>query len=92
MRWIRLALICHVLFAVSLAAAEDPPVRVPLTVDACVRKAVEYNLGIRVHYFARVSFDGFSQIVDALGGVDIPYKNDKYIPPPHERDLREVID
>lgn len=27
-----------------------------------------------------------------LGGVDIPYKNDKYIPPPHERDLREVID
>lgn len=27
-----------------------------------------------------------------LGGVDIPYKNDKYIPPPHERDLREVIE
>ena len=27
-----------------------------------------------------------------LGGVDIPYKNDKFIPPPHERDLREVID
>jgi len=26
-----------------------------------------------------------------LGGVDIAYKNDKYIPPPHERDLREVI-
>jgi NADH-quinone oxidoreductase subunit C len=27
-----------------------------------------------------------------LGGVDIPYKNDKFIPPPDERDLREVID
>jgi len=27
-----------------------------------------------------------------LGGIDIPYKNDKFIPPPHERDLREVID
>jgi NADH-quinone oxidoreductase subunit C len=25
-----------------------------------------------------------------LGGVDIPYKNDKIIPPPNERDLREV--
>lgn len=25
-----------------------------------------------------------------LGGVDIGYKNDKHIPPPHERDLREV--
>ncbi len=27
-----------------------------------------------------------------LGGVDIPYENDKFIPPPHERDLREVIE
>lgn len=26
-----------------------------------------------------------------LGGVDIPYKNDKTIPPPDERDLREVV-
>lgn len=26
-----------------------------------------------------------------LGGVEIPYKNDKHIPPPHERDLREVV-
>ena len=27
-----------------------------------------------------------------LGGVEIPYHNDKFIPPPHERNLREVID
>jgi len=27
-----------------------------------------------------------------LGGVDIPYKNDKFIPPPDERAIREVID
>jgi NADH-quinone oxidoreductase subunit C len=27
-----------------------------------------------------------------LGGVDIPYRNDKFIPPPDERDLREVIE
>ncbi len=27
-----------------------------------------------------------------LGGVDIPYKNDKHIPPPNERDLRVVTD
>ncbi len=26
-----------------------------------------------------------------LGGVEIPYKHDKHIPPPHERDLREVV-
>ncbi|MFT6803870.1 MAG: NADH-quinone oxidoreductase subunit C [Nitriliruptoraceae bacterium] len=27
-----------------------------------------------------------------LGGVDIPYKNDKHIPPPNERDLRVVTE
>ena len=27
-----------------------------------------------------------------LGGVDVKYKNDKFIPPPHERDLREVVE
>jgi NADH-quinone oxidoreductase subunit C len=27
-----------------------------------------------------------------LGGVDITYKNDKFIPPPHERDLREIVE
>ncbi|MTV24391.1 NADH-quinone oxidoreductase subunit C [Nitriliruptoraceae bacterium ZYF776] len=27
-----------------------------------------------------------------LGGVDITYENDKFIPPPHERDLREVVE
>ena len=26
-----------------------------------------------------------------LGGVQIPYKNDKHVPPPNERDLREVV-
>lgn len=27
-----------------------------------------------------------------LGGVDITYKNDKFIPSPHERDLREIVE
>ncbi len=27
-----------------------------------------------------------------LGGVDIPYHNDKFIPPPGERNLREVVE
>jgi len=27
-----------------------------------------------------------------LGGVDIPYQNDKFIPPPSQRDLREVVE
>jgi NADH-quinone oxidoreductase subunit C len=27
-----------------------------------------------------------------LGGVDVPYHNDKFIPPPSERNLREVVE
>ncbi|MFA9432732.1 NADH-quinone oxidoreductase subunit C [Egicoccus sp. AB-alg2] len=27
-----------------------------------------------------------------LGGVEIDYENDKFIPPPHERNLREVVE
>lgn len=27
-----------------------------------------------------------------LGGVEISYRNDKFIPPPHERDIREVVE
>jgi LCP family protein required for cell wall assembly len=31
-----------------------------------------YNLGVRIDHTAMVEFDGFRQIVDTLGGVDVP--------------------
>jgi LCP family protein required for cell wall assembly len=36
-----------------------------------VKATIEYNLGIQVHYFARVDFQGFVNILDTLGGVEI---------------------
>ncbi len=36
-----------------------------------LKATIEYNLGIHVHYYVRVGFDGFVRIVDALGGVDV---------------------
>ncbi len=39
---------------------------------ALVKATVEYNFGIPIHYYAMVDFAGFVQIVDALGGVDVP--------------------
>jgi LCP family protein required for cell wall assembly len=36
-----------------------------------VKATIEYNLGVRVHYFARVDFEGFMNIIDTLGGVDV---------------------
>ena len=34
-------------------------------------KTVEYNFGVRVHYFARLNFTGFERIIDYIGGIDI---------------------
>ncbi len=36
-----------------------------------LQATILYNLGIPVHYYARISFTGFKRIVDTLNGVDI---------------------
>jgi len=38
---------------------------------ALAKKTVSYNLGVPVHYYVLVNFEGFVKIVDALGGIDI---------------------
>ena len=38
---------------------------------ALAMKTIQYNLGIPVHAFVKVDFDGFRNIVDTLGGIDI---------------------
>jgi LCP family protein required for cell wall assembly len=37
-----------------------------------LQDTILYNLGIRIDHTAMVEFDGFRQIVDTLGGVDVP--------------------
>jgi LCP family protein required for cell wall assembly len=36
-----------------------------------IKSTIERNLGIRVHYYARVGFDAFRKAIDTLGGVDV---------------------
>jgi LCP family protein required for cell wall assembly len=38
---------------------------------ALAMRTVEKNFGIPVDYYVRINFEGFKQIVDALGGIDI---------------------
>lgn len=38
---------------------------------ALAMKTVQYNLGISLHYYARINFDGFKKIIDTIGGIDI---------------------
>lgn len=43
---------------------------------ALAKETVEDNLGIPIHYFARVDFSGLEKVVDALGGVTINVERD----------------
>jgi len=36
-----------------------------------IKQTIHHNLGIPIHYYARVDFYGFVKIVDTVGGVDI---------------------
>jgi LCP family protein required for cell wall assembly len=36
-----------------------------------VKQTIHHNLGIPIHFFARVDFAGFIEIVDMLGGLDV---------------------
>lgn len=36
-----------------------------------VKKTIYHNLGIPIHYYVKVGFQGFVDIIDTLGGVDI---------------------
>ena len=38
---------------------------------ALAMKTVQYNLGVPVHFYIKADFDGFRQIVDTLGGIEI---------------------
>ncbi len=38
---------------------------------AAAVETVRQNFGLTVHYYARIRFDGFRKIVDAMGGVEI---------------------
>jgi LCP family protein required for cell wall assembly len=38
---------------------------------ALAKKTVQYNLGVPVNYYIRVDFEGFRQIIDTIGGIDI---------------------
>ncbi len=38
---------------------------------ALAMKTIQYNLGVPVHFYVKVDFDGFRNIVDTLGGIEI---------------------
>ncbi len=45
-----------------------------------LKQEVEKIMGVPIHYWARIDFQGFTDIIDALGGVEIQVPNDIYDP------------
>ena len=54
---------------------------------------VEANFGVDVHYFIRVRFDNFMQIVDAMGGIEItlPEAMSGYPPGTHRLNAEQAL-
>lgn len=38
---------------------------------ALAMETVEYNLGVPIHYYARLNFSAFVKLVDLIGGIDV---------------------
>jgi len=36
-----------------------------------VKQTIHHNLGIPIHYYVRIDFEGFKKIIDAVGGIDV---------------------
>jgi LCP family protein required for cell wall assembly len=51
------------------AEAQQPGSGPPATM-----KTIQQDFGVNVHYFLRVRFEGFREVVNAMGGVDIDLK------------------
>jgi LCP family protein required for cell wall assembly len=45
--------------------------KVPGGGPALAKKTVQYNLGEPIHYYVRVNFSAFQQVIDLIGGVDV---------------------
>ena len=57
---------------INTAAAHGDATGYPGGGVALLEQTILYNLGIPIHGWARVDFQGFKDIVDTVGGVDVP--------------------
>jgi LCP family protein required for cell wall assembly len=62
---------------------------------ALLMHTIEINFGIPIHHWARVDFQGFARVVDALGGVTMTVAcpvNLRYQPPDSEEEEEMILE
>ncbi|MBI5877717.1 MAG: LCP family protein [Chloroflexi bacterium] len=47
---------------------------------ALLKRTIQQNLGIPIHYYVRIDFVGFKKVVDTLGGITVDVPRDLYDP------------
>lgn len=57
---------------VNTAYMHGVMVKYPGGGEALLKDTLLYNLGLRIDHIAKVDFEGFENIIDSLGGIDIP--------------------
>jgi len=57
---------------INTAAAYGDSINYPGGGVALLEQTLLYNLGIPIHGWARIDFSGFKQVIDILGGVEVP--------------------
>ncbi len=56
---------------INTAYAKGESNRYPGGGAALVKETVRYNLGVPVHYYVYLDFEGFREFIDAIGGIDV---------------------
>ena len=57
---------------INTAAGHGEAIGYPGGGVALLQQTILYNLGLPIHGWARVDFEGFRNVVDIVGGVDLP--------------------
>lgn len=57
---------------INTAAGYGDSINYPGGGVALLEQTILYNLGIPIHGWARIDFSGFKQVIDILGGVEVP--------------------
>lgn len=55
--------------AYNAGVQEDPDNKIAGVLK--MRDTIEYNFGVPIHEFVLVDFDGFEEVIDAVGGIEI---------------------
>lgn len=75
---------------INTALARGSNANYPTGAIGQLKDTILYNFGVPIHYFARIDIEGFQEVVDALGGIELPVSCPVDIPVVKSREPLEI--